>query len=549
MNYQSRRATVLLLFLFTAALAAVSVFIALQFRTKEPLQPGPGPGVSCKAAGQTCNNDCCSGLVCQNGIDGTSRCEQPSGEVCPGGGVCGNQHIAFRCTGDFGSECNSGSPGVQIATVSSFDEGLAFIAGCGQVDQVCSGGSKDRQLCGNFRIVKDNCTTTPPPPSITTLTCDQACGGADTQCADGLTCDATSGKCRLPANPQSPYCALPQEVVCNQPCDNGITAFCPTGLTCTDIGGSTACRLASNPTSASCTSQECGQTCGPNGECPGTLACASDGICVAAGCVGYPELCTSDRCNSIQVECGATCYLDLNCGAGTTCSVETALTDPCLANGTCTAGACQADNCLADPASCNADLCTPTVTPPPPNPECGSTCETDSECPNGHSCNASTKTCILTGCTATTCTSGLCAPICGGPCIPGTSNSCPVGHSCDSNNNCVKNECLNNANCTNNGCLLPTIIPTTAIFDDSRDFLLLGILLMISGILIYRTKFLQMAILELSTKESNLDKELSKWRSVEEDKKAQKLKGNRDKFEKGFEYREVEADLEGEEIL
>ncbi|MEK7587321.1 MAG: hypothetical protein AAB457_00705 [Patescibacteria group bacterium] len=128
------------------------------------------PPSSCGPAGKSCNDvsNCGTGCSTQNwvcvGVSGQKTCQQHGPEdQCPGGGACTKVN-AYRCDGlDSGGQCHQ-----NLRTdVGDFAAGRTHAAGCGQVDQVCRGGSRDNLGCGSFEIVNSTCgttTTTPPTP-------------------------------------------------------------------------------------------------------------------------------------------------------------------------------------------------------------------------------------------------------------------------------------------------------------------------------------------------------------------------------------------------
>ena len=144
----------------------VSPIIPTGSRCVGPLQP-------CQIFGNGSSN-CCAGLVCQNGSTGQLRCEDPGpGDRCPGGGRCGGPGgwLGFRC-----SQLTNGQCLDNPATFNDYASAAAYAGGCGQVDEVCVGGSRDRQLCGHFQIFNSSCgpaptqTVNPTPTQTPTST-------------------------------------------------------------------------------------------------------------------------------------------------------------------------------------------------------------------------------------------------------------------------------------------------------------------------------------------------------------------------------------------
>lgn len=167
----------------------------------------------------------------------------------------------------------------------------------------------------------------------------------------------------------------------------------------------------------------------------------------------------TNNSNCAASETGGACPVEVACGAS--CNSTSNL---CPQGHTCDAGVCKLNTCLT-PGNCSDNTCTPTV------PVCGSSCTSNAQCPNNHSC-VSNK-CVLNGCTSSTCTNG-CVPLCGGPCS--TNSDCPNNHSCSAGK-CILNGCTADT-CTNGCSVIP--IPETAIEDDAR-LLLIGALFIIGG--------------------------------------------------------------------
>lgn len=137
--------------------------------------PTPVPGICNVQQGQTCtpgDPNTCGGSACRSQnwactIDpatGNNVCNQHGGNQCPGGTCSGVS--AYRCNSAFGAECHQGlNPNHNL----SWSDALSYVNGCGQVDQVCLGGTRNLLGCGDFQIVRNNCPAgnTPPPPQAT----------------------------------------------------------------------------------------------------------------------------------------------------------------------------------------------------------------------------------------------------------------------------------------------------------------------------------------------------------------------------------------------
>lgn len=124
---------------------------------------------ACVSGGGACDSgSCCAGYVCQ-GLSGSRKCQKQFDNICPGvtdaanacGGVGGGV-LGFKCTHLTNGQCLENP-----ATFDSFAAAAAYAGTCGQVDEVCKGGSNNRNLCGGFSITNEGCTGGPPanPPS------------------------------------------------------------------------------------------------------------------------------------------------------------------------------------------------------------------------------------------------------------------------------------------------------------------------------------------------------------------------------------------------
>lgn len=183
--------------------------------------PTQGGGGQCAGVLQPCDSvskPCCSGqnLYCQTPTGGGQAvCQQDdgSGANCGPGGSC-TGILAFRCSQLDGSGRCEQNP----SNVSSWQAGLDYANGCGQVDKVCVGGTRPNTLCGDFTIVSNSCgggggnsptptkpagstnTPTNTPTRTPTPTQNPQCGAtctSNTQCPQNHTCSA--GKCVLTA--------------------------------------------------------------------------------------------------------------------------------------------------------------------------------------------------------------------------------------------------------------------------------------------------------------------------------------------------------------
>lgn len=220
------------------------------------IRNGNETGVDCGGSCRACSNVTPSGTIpagraCTPGLPsqcvaGTfctlspgnqylcNPCTNCGNNFCPAGETCGRV-IGFKCTGDFGQTCDLSDPGVQVFEDPglTWNQAVALVAGCGQVDVVCTG---NKQGCGDFQIFKSSCGTgtTPPPgnPPPTNLQCNSLCGGSLGTCTSGLACTTvgSESRCRLPANPTSQTCS---PVVVTPFCGD---AICQAGELCERVG-------------------------------------------------------------------------------------------------------------------------------------------------------------------------------------------------------------------------------------------------------------------------------------------------------------------------
>jgi hypothetical protein len=98
-------------------------------------------------------------------VTGQLRCEDPgTTDLCPGGGTCGGAGgwLGFRCNQLTNGQCLENPQ-----TFNDYASAAAYAGGCGQVDEVCVGGTNNRNLCGSFQIFSSTCGGSPSvPPSV-----------------------------------------------------------------------------------------------------------------------------------------------------------------------------------------------------------------------------------------------------------------------------------------------------------------------------------------------------------------------------------------------
>jgi hypothetical protein len=243
-----------------------------------------------KTVGQACNpgaNECQSGLVCTpSEVNGPNVCNvPPTTNACGAGSTC-SDYIAFRCDSLTNGECNSNFSG----PYSSFSAAKAAAGSCGQVDQVCSGGSPgNHTLCGDF---------------------DSFCSGGGTT-TGGSTGGTTGGTPR--------YSCVTSNFTCIQQAGGAYTS-------------ASACEAACDAAIV-----QCGNTCGGSNTCePGTTC--TGGKCVMNGCT------TATCTNNCTPLCGGPCDPDsgIACPTGHSCDPTSnrCVIDLCLGNSQCTNNGC-----------------------------------------------------------------------------------------------------------------------------------------------------------------------------------------------------------------
>lgn len=239
-------------------------------------------------------------------------------------------------------------------------------------------------------------------------------------------------------------------------------------------------------------------TCGAYCEGTGQSWCATGNTCVNNKCVldscaTNPASCNADLCSvKVLKQCGAACT-----GAGQ---------GDCSAGNACNNNVCKLPACATNPELCNADLCSSKAT-----------CGQPGFVPGPNQCtNPGTPTC-----------DAQCRPIseniiCGQVC--GDGKTCSDGSVCDTTKNiCVIQQCVGRNDCTNNGCQLPQ----SAIFNDERDYIVYGIMLMLLGFISYKYSILQKGMLmSLSAYDFMTDRTGRKTKS--------NITKQRDSFEKRF---------------
>ncbi len=147
-------------------------------------------------------------------------------------------------------------------------------------------------------------------------------------------------------------------------------------------------------------------------------------------------------------------------------------------------------------------------------------------------CNTSTFTCNQDAggqyIDMASCQNNCIPQFCGQPCGGPNGTTCPTNHTCDpAQNRCVLTACLNDPTCTNNGCSLPT----TAIYGDSRDYVIYGAFLILAGIAVYKLKILPQSFLLIGIELDNLR---NRSKNKEDNSEADRFRKDRERFESRF---------------
>lgn len=265
------------------------------------------------------------------------------------------------------------------------------------------------------------------------------------------------------------------------------------------------------PPATSCGDNICqsGELCEEASPTLGSKACLPSDIGKAPTGAATPA-CTFSGANACKQlppttepkQCGDSCSVTSECPTGHQCS-----------NNICTLETCTiAGNC--------SDACTPTTTP---NSQCG-----DGNMDTGEECGEPGLTCRAGEvCNADTC---VCSPQtneqkqCGETC--NTSAECPNGHTCGVGGTCILNACAAGEACSTNGCTLinPGELPNTDLSGEDASAILLGLIVMMLGVVVYKTGLLQ----ALAYKSLGNNSELSLF-----DYLRKQMRGKRDSHEKG----------------
>ncbi|MBM3204546.1 hypothetical protein FJZ48_01015 [Candidatus Uhrbacteria bacterium] len=329
---------------------------------------------------------------------------------------------------------------------------------------------------------------------------------ANSQCAQGQTCDLASGKC-VGGSP----------AMCGKPCGQGCTNLCGAGGSCTNFGDcmtglvcdNTGKCASTTPSTGSCSDftrngtetdvdcgGRCGATCGYLKQCAVNADCAS-GSCLNNTCQRAANTHTCNdgfqNQNESDVDCGGVCNPCVNgrsCNSNADCASNRCLNGTCNpvnqvtcqdgvfngaetdvdcgggvcprcginkfcgGNADCLSGLCSSGRCVVV-ASCNDGVRNQDET----DVDCGGVC---AKCANGRNCG-NANDCQSGACNGTcytpqqppqpSCNDGLrnqneTDVDCGGVCA-----KCANGKFCSSNADCVNGSCNGNICGGGNQCL------------------------------------------------------------------------------------------------
>ena len=401
----------------------------------------------------------------------------PLGAACdPGNNECSGNLVCTPSSAGGGNVCND--PGTGGACPTGETCGQRFLGfKCDQLDNEgrCNGNRQEFSTYAEALAYAGGCGQV-----------DSVCSNSDTLCGDfqvvggscqtnttNYTCDTTNNTCVADAS--GAYSTLGD---CQTACVAQPTYTCTAQYTCAQVApgegefaDAASCEAGCNPPAVKYLCDTTTHTC--RGDANGTYSsfAACDAECLAPA-----------------YTCDTTTY---------TCKQDT--------NGT-----------YSSMQSCESNCIEPTA-------------ETR------YLCDTSTFRCRVdaTGqyTNLASCESGCIPQFCGQPCGGKDGLSCPKNHTCDtSQNRCVLAQCLNDPTCTNNGCNLPA----TAIGDDPKDYALLGILMILAGIAVYKLQVVSNSLLlfkELSGNTVNLMPKRKSQIQVE----MEKLQKDRDYYQSRFE--------------
>lgn len=306
-------------------------------------------------------------------------------------------------------------------------------------------------------------TATPPVVYQCNSTCtsDAQCTGAlgsgysCYKASTSLLADSSAGNCRLTANPTSTSCTA-APVVCNSVCtpaNANKDSLLPSDDICTKQNPlwscdptSSRCRLTANPTSVSCDAAPlvCNSSCDPN---------AKKDLCTAANDKWYCDP-TAKACRFKTNPTSTSCQPPVG---------AVACNQACTTNAQCTSTNANY-TCDSTSKTCRLSSNPTSTTCEPVPPKCNEACTTNAQCEKGdtdHFCDSTTNTCRLkTNPSSTTCVKPQATPT-PTPAI-GCNDTCVTNADCSNSNHiCVttadgRNKCRLESYTTSESCTLPT---------------------------------------------------------------------------------------------
>ena len=303
------------------------------------------------------NGGCGTGNYC-NGAALCAPCTSsyfcgPSCAPCSGSTpICatsGGLAHCVQCTRD--ADCSSG---MKCNTATNECQECNLDADCPR-GRTCNGGKCE--LCSTTsQCAGVSCNCCPGP---STLKCAPLTPGAapscvectqDSDCAQGLKCDAINGRCveRIPDCDTSERCGP----LCLH-CPNE-RPFCLDGQVCVQCRADFECAAGEFCVSGECTSCTTDRHCGPRcGSCGGdTPYCKTNGTAEASVCVRCLDSsqCSSGSCDPATNTCSTTCLA--SCSPGTYCNGSSCVR--CYANTQCPCGgSCEMNQCSASCGTSN----------------------------------------------------------------------------------------------------------------------------------------------------------------------------------------------------
>jgi hypothetical protein len=438
-----------------------------------------------------CGNVCPAGSVCVNSTCVTTTCSAASaaGAACylPDGGQTNLTGLspAACCGGDcvdltqdprncgacsafcpVGQSCVDGACTQFCKSNADCGAGAACLGAPGCYPTTCASGSSNT-LCAivvsSSTVIQGACCQ----GTCTSLQADPAnCGACGAACTSGACVNGGCTSAPPPTCADQPpggecYVGTNQGVCCGGTCTfnddsncGGCGIICPTGSTCTSVGGTPQCAVNGQP--APCTnSMQCasGEVCFPG---PGTCASETCGAKGEGQSCGLPDggsgTCCSGRCSDLITDsqncqnCGAVCPMGTICvgadesdGPLANCLVPSAGGIAyCSAESICPAGyICPTDydTCQAFAPSC-AGIADGT--------SCGFGWSSGSPifgtCCGGECVNIADDPANCGGC-GQACASGQCvaSPLGGSVCTPPPAAACPL--SCAPGSVCLGTTC------------------------------------------------------------------------------------------------------------